>query len=258
MSFAWVAAGVLREEGGELGLVEAEEVDDRPELPHRRVELGDQRPRVPEHPLGRREALHRRVDQRVQLAEQRLEVGRQSAEVLQRRAQLPGRGPELGDQRVGVDGELRQPLERLLGLALERGQRDERLLELLVAQRGGLEDTVGVLDQRAQLAVALGQRLEHDARVRDQARDGALLAVEDVDQLGGVLGERPEVAERVVEVAPVAADAARLLLHPGLERRSRLGVEGAVDLVELDRVGDLRLRQRAAFGQRLGVARCPA
>ena len=60
----------------------------------------------------------------------------------------------------------------------------------LVARRGRREHRVGVLDQRAQLAVALGQRLEDDPGVGDQARDRALLAVEDVDDRRRVLGER--------------------------------------------------------------------
>ena len=39
--------------------------------------------------------------------------------------------------------------------------------------------------------------------------------------VAGVLGERAEVAERVVEVAPAAVDRLRLRLHPDLERRAR-------------------------------------
>ena len=127
-------------------------------------------------------------------------------------------------------------------LALEGRQRDEGLLQLAVARRGGREDVVGVLDQPAQLVAALGQRAEHDAGVRDQAPHRPLLAVEDVDRLARVLGERAEVAERVVEVAPAALDRLGLRLHPDLEGAPRLRVEGAEDLVELDGRGDLRRR----------------
>ena len=102
---------------------------------------------------------------------------------------------------------------------------------------------VGVLDQPAQLVVALGQRAEHDAGVGDQPPHGALLAVEDVDRRARVLGERAEVAERLVDVAPVAADRLRLRLHPHLERVARAVVERAEDLVELDGRRDLRRPQ---------------
>ena len=161
-------------------------------------------------------------------------------------------GPQLGDQRIGLAGELVQALEGQPRLALERRQRAERGLQLGVPRRGRREHRVGVLDQRAQLGVALGQRAEDDARVGHQARERALLAVEDRDQVGRVLGERPEVAERVVEVAPVVGDRGRLRLHPVLERRAGLRVEGAQDLVELDRVRHLRGGQRAALRDRLG------
>ena len=46
---------------------------------------------------------------------------------------------------------------------------------------------------------------------------------------------------------------ARLLLHPDLERGPRVAVERAVDLVELHGRRDLRLGERAAVGERLGV-----
>ena len=63
---------------------------------------------------------------------------------------------------------------------------------------------VRVGDQRAQLAVALAQRVEHLAGVAHQPCTSALLRVEDLQQLRGVLGERRQVAERVGDVLPAA------------------------------------------------------
>jgi hypothetical protein len=62
-----------------------------------------------------------------------------------------------------------------------------------------------------------------------------------------VVGEGPEVAERVVEVLPVAADGGGLVGHPRLEGRPGRLVERAQDLVELDGLRHVALGQPAVL-----------
>ena len=135
------------------------------------------------------------------------------------------------------------------GLAQERRQGDERRGELAVADGRGLEHAVGVLDQRAQLAAALGDRVEDHAGVADEAARRAVLAAQDPQHVVDVLGERRQAAERLVQPLAPGPDGAALLVEVVRERRPGLGVERAEDLVELDRRGDLGLRQATAVGQ---------
>ena len=75
-------------------------------------------------------------------------------------------------------------------------------------------------------------------------------AVEQAESVVGLLGERVEAGERQRQVVAAAAQRRRLALHPGLERVAGRVVEGPEDLVELDRVGDLRLGQGPALRDR--------
>src|SRR5205823_7743829 len=179
----------VREEGCQLALVAAQPEEDRVELAQRRVEVPQQRAQLVGEALERRKALHRRAEQWVEVREQRLEVGGERGGLLQGRVELPRGGLELRDQRVRVLREGGQALQRRAGLALEGRQHDERLGELVVAQRRGLEDAVGVLDQRAQLAIAGAERVEHDARVVDELREVRLLRVQDLEEVRRVLRE---------------------------------------------------------------------
>ena len=63
--------------------------------------------------------------------------------------------------------------------------------------------------------------------------------------------------KRVGEALAPALDRDRRVLHPGLEGGPGLGVEGAEDLVELDRLGDVGGGQRAAVGKRRVRRRWP-
>jgi hypothetical protein len=128
----------------------------------------------------------------------------------------------------------------------------------LVARGGRREDLVAVAYGAAQLATPLAEGVEHLAGVADDLADGALLGVQHLEDLGGVAGERVEVAERVGDVARAPAQGLRLRLHPRLERAPGVGVERAEDLVELDGRRHLAHRQPAVLGhgpRARGVAR---
>ena len=73
--------------------------------------------------------------------------------------------------------------------------------------------------------------------------------VEDAEELVEVGEGRFELAERVGEALALAVDRHRRFLHPALEGGAGFGVEGAEDLVELDRFGDVGLGQGAAVGE---------
>ena len=90
-----------------------------------------------EHVAQRGQAGLRRRDQRVEVAEEVLEVRRQRARVLQRRLEVAHRRAQLAHQRVGVLGERLQLGERRLGLVQERREDLERLGQrLLLLLRG--------------------------------------------------------------------------------------------------------------------------
>ena len=125
-------------------------------------------------------------------------------------------------------------------------------------RRAVVANTVlGVLDQAAQLALALGERAEDDAGVLDELLHGLLLGVEHPQQLVRVLGEGLEVGDRRRDVGAAAREGDRGLLHPGLEGGAGGLVEGAEDLVELHRLGDLGRRQRAVLRRASGPSLLP-
>ena len=133
------------------------------------------------------------------------------------------------------------------------GRDLEDLSQVLVAPRGRREDRVGVLDQAPELALALGEGVEDDAGVVDELLDAPRSWVSRTRSrrlASSAKGSRLPIARRDVGAAAVERD--RRLLHPGLEGGAGGLVEGAEDLVELHRVGDLGRRQRAVLGQLSG------
>ena len=147
-------------------------------------------------------------------------------------------------------GELVEPGQGRPRLAEEGRQDDEQLLQVRVSLRGRREHGLGVADQAGELALALRERLEDVAAAADQLLCGERLAVEDPQDPVCLLGESVERRDRDREVLAAALEGNRSALHPLLERGTGLGVEGAEDLVELDRLRDLRLGKRVALGQR--------
>ena len=179
----------------------------------------------------------------------RLEVGRQLAEARRSVGRQLARGrAQLGDERVGVVGEAGQPVERHARLVARTSAGPGTSPAARWSRAAVVAKTrVGVGDQRAQLAVALASARRTPRRCC--ARAGARRAcwrVEDLQQLVGVLRERREVAERVVDVAaPRPATTRACVCIQVWNACARLGVERAEDLVELDGRRDLRARQRA-------------
>ena len=190
-------------------------------------------------------------DRVVEPAQERLEVRREVSERRQRRAQLAGGGPQLRHERVGVDRELLEPREGRARLAQEGREDAEDLFQLGVAVRGRLEDRVGGPDQPRELALALGQRVEDLAAVGDQAADGLLVGVEDAKRVCRLAREGLQAADRGRDVIPSAFESGRLRLHPLLEGHPRRLVEGPEDLVDLNRLRDLRRREGPVLFQRL-------
>jgi hypothetical protein len=102
-----------------------------------------------------------------------------------------------------------------------------------------------------QLAFAPAQRPEGGGAVLEQLRDRQFLAAQGAEEPFEFGEGRFELAERVGEVLALPFDRHRRFLHPGLEGGAGLRVEGAEDLVELDRLGDVGLRQRRPVDQPL-------
>ena len=101
-------------------------------------------------------------------------MGREVAEVADRRAEVVGHRHEVVHKRAGVERELLEPVERQPRLAQERREdlrstRAERLLLL----GGGVEGVLGVHDQVAERALLLVQGAEHHAGVPDELPQAA-------------------------------------------------------------------------------------
>ena len=143
-------------------------------------------------------------DQRAEVAEQALQVGREAAF----RSISVGDSSRAAGRSCVISGLVllanavrrsrgRPTLARKVGKTVKSRQR-------CVAAGGGLEDPVRVLDQVAQLAVALGERVEDHAGVAHQRCVSPLCSSRIAQQVVGVLGERGQVAERVVEACAAA------------------------------------------------------
>ena len=116
----------------------------------------------------------------------------------------------------------------------------------LVRQRPG--GAVEVLDQRPELALAIGQRAGHTRGARHQARQVAwLLAAARLGHHGQVAQHGGGLERGLAQRRRGAALGARLELRQGrLEGLAGGRVEGGQDLVELDRPGGLAERDHAA------------
>src|SRR4029079_6773048 len=106
-----------------------------------------------------------------------------------------------------------------------------------------------------ELAFAAAQRLEGGGAVAEELPQREALAREGAAQLDALGDGRIETAERVGEVLPLTVDRHRGFLHPVLEGGAGPGVEGAEDLVELNRFGDVRLGQGSAVVELWPLAR---
>ena len=223
---ACVAATVLAKNAVELALVEAEVVEHRVELAQRRVDLGEQRAQVLEHPLGGREALRatRRSAGRGS-RKNALRSGASAAEVGQRRRQLARGRAQLRDERVGVARELRSAASTVCArLALERRQRDERLLQLAVALRGRLRTRVLEFSIRSRSWPSRSVSASNTTPVSEISRRTAgswrlrMSTSSDASSANG-----PRLPSASLMSRPWPRDRLGLRLHPLLERRARLG-----------------------------------
>ena len=246
--------GVEREEGGDLALVEAEVVEDRVA------------PAPGTGRCGRAAAWSRRARSRAPAGPSRETLisgsrsrnrprrsGARPAQVDQRRRQLARGRAQLGDQRVGVVARTR--LVRRTVVRASRAGRSGRRVKVSASassREAVVSNTRFEFDHElAQLALALGQRLEDRAGVAHQRPRRGLLAVED-------RRARPRRRRRTARGWPSASlsasprlSTARPCWSSQLEKAApRVGVEGAEDLVELDGRRHLALRQRAAVGER--------
>ncbi len=160
-----------------------------------------------------------------------------------------GRGDQLTEERIGVEREFPKPVEGQPLLVLEGREGAEQGFDVAVAGGGRPEDGVGVADQARQLALATAQGLKGDGAVAEELLDRDPLRVEHAEDLVEFGEERFELGEGVGEGLAAAGDRDRAFLHPFLEGRARARVEGAEDLIELSRFGDVGTCQRAAVGQ---------
>ena len=166
----------------------------------------------------------------------------------QRRRQLLRRRLKLLDQRVRV---VREGLQAVrVARTREEGREDpEGVRKVRVALRGGREDA---FELRIRELSSPG-RSESALKTSPPFRTSCLTARCCVSRTRRrrlvCSGERVELADRGGEVGAAALEGGRRLLHPDLEVRAGLGVEGAEDLVELDRVGHLGRGNVAALGE---------
>ena len=236
-------------------LVEVRERQNGVELRQEGVERGEQGPRAAQEARRLRQVDRRAVDHRGELAEERLEVRPDVAEVAHGRAERVGHGLQVVDERVGVDREGRQAVERRARLVEEDREDVESRRQRVLLGGGGREGALRVDDQVVQLPVALVERGEDDAGVLHDALERVVLGVEDVQHARARLREVAQVAEREVEVlAGAAPDRLRRFRHPLAERGLGRVVERAQDLVELDRRLDLAVVEEGPIGQ---LARAP-
>ena len=200
----------------------------------------------------------RHPHQRAEVAEEAAQVGRQLVEVLERRRELARRRAELVDQRVGVLGERGQTAWWSCGPRAGRSGSTRKVSASWASRRAVVSHTrFEFRISAAQLAAALGQGAEDLAGVAHQPPGGPALGPQDLQHVVGVLGERGEVAERVVDRLAVAGGRPALLVEPGGEALARLRVERAKDLVELHGVRHLAARQAAAVRHRVLGCRPP-
>src|SRR6266511_4029711 len=121
-----------RDELGELPAREAQVGQDRVQLRHEHVRGLEHGLGSPQEARARGHAGPRRAHERVDVVEELLEVGRQVAEVAQRRGEVLRRLAQVAHERIGVAGEGLETLHRRARLAQEGREDLERLGERVV------------------------------------------------------------------------------------------------------------------------------
>ena len=167
--------GEVAEERGDLAFVEVEPGDQRVEVADERVDRAQQRREVVAEQLAqRREAGRRLLLDGGQRFEELLRFRRQFAELDQGRRQFFGDRDQLLGERIGVGGEALQAIDRQARLVEEGREGAEQRFDVLVAIRGRLEQFVRAADQVRQLPFAAAQRFERLRAVAEQFRDRQL------------------------------------------------------------------------------------
>ena len=107
-------------------------------------------------------------------------------------------------------------------------------------------------------SAALGERVEHHAGVLDHLLGRALLRVQDLQHLVGVLANSGSTPRKSEKSGAVALDALAEVLLPDLEALAGLLVERAEDLVQLHGRRDLGGLEAPVLGDLAGALRCRA
>ncbi len=238
------------EEVGHGVTLVVEVVDDRIQVRQERIQRVEHRAESPQGALQRRQAGVGDIHELIEVGEQRRQLGRELADRGKGRRQVDCDRDQVLDQRRGVGLELVEADEGLARLALECGQDSEGLGQSDVLGGERAEDLVRGGDQIGELPVSLGQGVEDDSGVTDEALEITLLVLEEPDHVRGVGDERAQVAEGVVGVQAAVLDRDRRVRLPALERLPGLRVEGVEDLVDLGRILNLRVRELTPFGNR--------
>ncbi len=157
-----------------------------------------------------------------------LESRDQRVEVVQRRAQVD-------EGRVRAAHEARQPADRL-------AQR-----RLLVPE--GVRGRLQVVDQGREVRLALGEVGDELRGGDDEVLEQAVVAVELAEEAARRRQRRVEVQQALAVRVAVAAVLARRAADDVAQRRTRRRIERVEELVEIDRRGGGRLRDRRAVRQ---------
>ncbi len=179
--------GGVAEERGDVLPVGAHHLHQRGEVAQERVDVREERWQLVVE--DRRAGRGTRASPRLAALRKPMKKSRSSGASLPRSISVGlssrAAGRSCWIERVGVDREALQPVQGQALLVEEGRQRDERLLEALVARRGGREDLLRVRDQprgagpRRSLSA-----VEHLAGVADEPAGGDPLAVEDPQRRG--------------------------------------------------------------------------
>ena len=167
-----------------------EELEHGVELLEERLQLGEHRPDAVERLRRRGQAGPRRRDERVEVRERPAQVGRQRVHVAQRRDRVLERG-----RRSWTSGSVAfENVSRRANVSFDSSRNVGKIWNVSASAcwraRCRVERLPGRDDEVVELALVLGQRAEHDAGVADERLRLLLLAVEDPQQVGAVVGER--------------------------------------------------------------------
>ncbi len=194
------------------------------------------------------------VDERVEVDEEAPQVGRQVADVLERRAEVVQRRAQVADQRAACRERTRSAAGTCAATRPGRSGRSATCRANASRWRWIAVKIVSVFSTSARSWSSRSVSAPNTTPVFfTSPRSAARWRVEDLEQVAALFDEPGQVAERVVEVAARGRDPpSPSALLPRAERLARVGIECVEDLVELDRVGDLRgwpgARPRRASG----------